>query len=270
MKKLFALLLSAFLLLAGCSGSDEAVTNTAADFDSMSSTSTKGFVESAMPGDSQIITNSMSVRVDIVSDSAKAVENLVIQYRGRIDSKSENREPTNNDISFISYTLRIPTDGYEGAVEDLKSFGDLENYSSSASDVTLQAVDLASRISALTDSITKLEELMTSATNVSDLLAAEGAITQRKAELDSLVSQQKYLTDQVEMTTIWLTLAPKSALDAVKPIGFLAGLEKGWESIVDFLSNLTTWSGLALPWIGFLVALILMLSLIKRLKVKKN
>jgi hypothetical protein len=67
-----------------------------------------------------------------------------------------------------------------------------------------------------------------------------------------------------------LTLAPKSALDAVKPIGFLAGLEKGWESIVDFLSNLTTWSGLALPWIGFLVALILMLSLIKRLKVKKN
>jgi uncharacterized protein YcfL len=78
MKKLFALLLSTFLLLAGCSGSDEAVTNTAADFDSMSSTLTKGFVESAMPGDSQIITNSMSVRVDIVSDSAKAVENLVI------------------------------------------------------------------------------------------------------------------------------------------------------------------------------------------------
>lgn len=264
MKKLLVGAL-ALLLLTGCGsitadGGSDATTEIGYDRSDAKVALSEG---SAVAVDQQIIqTASLTLRVDDVAQSADEISDYVTSIGGRIDSKNEYRNPDSSEVTSTDLMVKVPSGQLDAALERLKSFGDLEGFSKSAGDVTLQVIDLDARIASLETSITSLKKLLDEATTVTDLLAAETALSQRQSELDSLKSQRTYLADQIELSAIWINIYPKKALDAVKPIGFIAGLEKGWEAIVDFAGNLTTWAGLALPWIGLFLALVIVLKIL--------
>ncbi len=130
----------------------------------------------------------------------------------------------------------------------------------------MQKVDLEARISSLESSISKFRELLASATNVTDLISAESALAERQAELDSLNAQLKYLSQQVDMSVIYLSLLPSDSFSAIKPIGFLSGLEKGFYALLNIVANLTSFVGYAIPWIGLLVLIILLYKIISRIR----
>lgn len=217
--------------------------------------------------DQQLIqTASIVLRVDDITETATAITSYVNGIQGRIDSKNEYRNPDSSAVTSADFMIKVPSDKLGEALDRLKTLGDLEGFSTSATDVTLQVIDLDARIAALQNSISSLKNLLDDASNVSDLLAAEAALTQRQSELDGLTSQRNYLADQIDLAAIWVSVYPKNSLAAIKPIGFIAGLEKGWEAIVQFASNLTTWSGLALPWIGLVLALLLIFKILAGLR----
>jgi uncharacterized protein YceK/uncharacterized small protein (DUF1192 family) len=266
--KSFTIAVLALLLLTGCGSitSNSSDSQLAADYDGAN---TKvGMVETSQAAiDQQLIqTASIALRVDDVAETATAITSYVNGIQGRIDSKNEYRNPDSSAITSADFMIKVPSDKLDEALDRLKTFGDLEGFSTSATDVTLQVVDLDARIAALQNSISSLKKLLDNASNVSDLLAAEAALTQRQSELDGLTSQRNYLDDQIDLAAIWVSVYPKNSLAAIKPIGFIAGLEKGWEEIVKFASNLTTWSGLALPWIGLVVALLLIFKILGGLR----
>ena len=266
--KSFTIAVLALLLLTGCGSitSNSSDSQLAADYDGAN---TKvGMVETSQAAiDQQLIqTASIALRVDDVAETATAITSYVNGIQGRIDSKNEYRNPDSSAITSADFMIKVPSDKLDEALDRLKTFGDLEGFSTSATDVTLQVVDLDARIAALQNSISSLKKLLEDASNVSDLLAAEAALTQRQSELDGLTSQRNYLADQIDLAAIWVSVYPKNSLAAIKPIGFIAGLEKGWEEIVKFASNLTTWSGLALPWIGLVVALLLIFKILGGLR----
>jgi len=273
MKKIlaFGLLFFVFLGCSATSTSVDSVTEPGLVYDRADAKIGMAPNESLASTDQQVIQSaSITLRVDDVAATAQEVTTYVASIGGRIDSKNEYRDPQSTQITSSDLMIRVPSDQLEAALEQLKTFGDLEGFSSSAYDVTLQVVDLDARIRSLETSISNLQDLLTAATNVSDLLAAEAAISQRQAELDSLRSQREYLADQVDLSAIWVNILPKRALDAVRPIGFLAGIEKGWESIVNFVGNLSTWAGLILPWLGLLIAIVLAFKLITALLRRRN
>jgi hypothetical protein len=70
------------------------------------------------------------------------------------------------------------------------------------------------------------------------------------------------------MASIYINLLRKDALDAVQPIGFWAGLEKGLQSVLSTLGNSTTFLGLALPWVLLVLALLVFVRLL-RFAIKK-
>ena len=266
--KSFTIAVLALLMLTGCGSITANSTDSqlAANYDGAD---TKvGMVETSQAAiDRQLIqTASIALRVDDVAETATAITSYVNGIQGRIDSKNEYRNPDSSAITSADFMIKVPSDKLDEALDRLKTFGDLEGFSTSATDVTLQVVDLDALIAALQNSISSLKKLLEDASNVSDLLAAEAALTQRQSELDGLTSQRNYLADQIDLAAIWVSVYPKNSLAAIKPIGFIAGLEKGWEEIVKFASNLTTWSGLALPWIGLVVALLLIFKILGGLR----
>jgi len=266
--KSFTIAVLALLLLTGCGSitSNSTDSQLATNYDGAN---TKvGMAETSQAAiDQQLIqTASIALRVDDVAETATAITSYVNGIQGRIDSKNEYRNPDSSAITSAEFMIKVPSDKLDEALDRLKTFGDLEGFSTSATDVTLQVVDLDARIAALQNSISSLKKLLDNASNVSDLLAAEAALTQRQSELDGLTSQRNYLADQIDLAAIWVSVYPKNSLAAIKPIGFIAGLEKGWEEIVKFASNLTTWSGLALPWIGLVVALLLIFKILGGLR----
>lgn len=265
MHKAVSIFLASFFLV-GC-GAISTTTNDSGSIPEIGRADAKvGLAVGDYAPDQQLIqTASISLRADDVAKTADEITRYVSSIKGRIDSKNEYRNPESNQLTSVDLMLKVPKVQLDSALTRLQTFGNVEGFSKSSVDVTMQVIDLDARIESLESSIASLKQLFDQAKNVTDLLAAESALTARQAELDSLKSQRTYLADQVDLAAIWISIYPKRSLDAVAPIGFVAGLETGWEAVVNFASNLTTWAGLALPWLGLVLALILILKILTTL-----
>jgi hypothetical protein len=104
--------------------------------------------------------------------------------------------------------------------------------------------------------VTRLQALMDGAATTEALLAAEKALSERQAELESLQSQRALLADQVELSTLTVYLRPFGVAPPGGPDGFLDGLGTGWRVLVSVLGAAVIALGVLLPWlaVGGLVA----------------
>jgi uncharacterized coiled-coil protein SlyX len=221
-------------------------------------------VENKISADRSIIkTSSLTIRVKNVEKSVTEAQALATSFDGRVDDLSQYKNPGSQDSLSANLTIRVPSKNLEASIESFKKLGDVEASSISASDVTMQKVDLDARIAALTTSI---EQLISAATNTADLIAAETALAERQAELDSLNAQLKYLSDQVDMSVIYLALLPNDSFSAIKPIGFIAGIEKGFVALLNALANLTSILGYAIPWIISILVIVLVFKIVSRIR----
>lgn len=153
-------------------------------------------------------------------------------------------------VSGAWITVRIPAAALDDVVASLAGFGQVEASTVDRQDVTDQAVDLRARVDASQASVTRLTELMGKAGSVADLLAAESALADRQATLESLQQQLKALDDQVAMSTLTVNVLPKAAASAANPAGFGSGLVTGWNSLVATLNGLVVAVGFLLPWLA--------------------
>ena len=267
MKKVyFVSFFAALMLITGCS-SNSSTSSSDMGMGVMPAPAAESMMDNKTVSDRAVIkTSSLSLRVDDVEKSIEKVTEIVDQFKGRIDDSSLYKNPGTDDSLSANLTIRVPNSELENSIEKLKTLGDVENSSISASDVTMQKVDLEARISSLESSISKFRELLASATNVTDLISAESALAERQAELDSLNAQLKYLSQQVDMSVIYLSLLPSDSFSAIKPIGFLSGLEKGFYALLNTVANLTSFVGYAIPWIGLIVLIILLYKIISRIR----
>ena len=232
-KTLITLSLIATLFLTACGSSTTSMGMSDSSISSVPATGDM-MVENKVSIDRSIIkTSSLTVRVKNVEKSITQAQDLASQFEGRVDDSSQYKNPGSEDSLSANLTIRVPSANLETALEAFKGLGDVESSSISATDVTMQKVDLDARIAALNTSIERFKQLISSATNTSDLIAAETALAERQAELDSLTAQLKYLSEQVDMSVIYLALLPNDSFSAIKPIGFLAGIEKGFIALLN-------------------------------------
>ena len=265
-KTLITLSLIATLFLTACGGSTDSMGMSDSSLSSVPATGDM-MVENKVSIDRSIIkTSSLTIRVKNVEKSITQAQDLATQFEGRVDDSSQYKNPGSEDSLSANLTIRVPSANLEKALEAFKGLGDVESSSISATDVTMQKVDLDARIAAINTSIERFRELITSATNTSDLIAAETALAERQAELDSLTAQLKYLSEQVDMSVIYLALLPNDSFSAIKPIGFLAGIEKGFVALLNAAANLTSILGYFIPWIITILVLVAIFKLISRIR----
>ncbi len=194
---------------------------------------------------------SMTILVPDPATASRQAAEAAERVDGRIDHRTE-RPPTGQSQGSASLTLRVPADTLDTMIEELRALGTVSELTISSSDVTIQVVDLDARIDALATSVSRLQEIMATASSAEDLIAAETALAERQAQLDGLRSQREHLADQVELSTLDLYLAQRPATDPAS--GFAGGLREGWETLLEALRSAIIGIGLALPWVVFLAA----------------
>ncbi|WP_127794040.1 DUF4349 domain-containing protein [Agromyces sp. LHK192] len=200
---------------------------------------------------SVIRTGSISITVDDPIASADDVADLATGAGGRIDQRTE-QPGTDGMTASADLVLRIPVDGLDAVVDDLRELGEVNRIALEASDVTQQREDLDARIEALGASVDRLTALLGQATTTADLIEIESELTTRQAELDSLTQQRDLLVDQVEFSTLSVSLVTEEQAPDARPDTFLDGLAAGWESLMAFGAGLLVVLGVLLPWIGLL------------------
>jgi hypothetical protein len=246
----------AALLLTGCTASnDSAVNESGPASEDLRGQSAEAGTAEASAGDasvadrSVITTGSVSVTVTDPITSAQDAVTIVEQAGGRVDSRTENPE-TENQTASATLTLRIPSGDLDRTLDELRSLGTVNYVSLNASDVTQQSADVNARVTALTTSVDRLLSLMSQATSTTDLIAIEGELSSRQADLESMVSQRDYLADQVEYSTITLELYSTGTVAPGTPDTFWSGIAAGWTALVAALGAALVGIGFALPWLA--------------------
>jgi hypothetical protein len=200
--------------------------------------------------DRQVITTGyMTVSVD---DPIATVDKAIAVAEGaggRVDARTENA-PANGDSGSATLTLRLPSASLTASIDKLKALGEVESVSLSAFDVTTESQDLEARITAMRASLDRLLALLKNATTTEALISLETAISDRQGNLESLEAQQRYLADQVTLSTIELSLISPANAPADVPQNFFSGVVVGWNAFVSAMSGLLVILGVLLPWLA--------------------
>lgn len=212
---------------------------------------------------SVITTGYLYVTVDAPLESAAEAVAIAEAAGGRVDARQEFA-PQGGDAGGAQLTLRIPAERLTATLDRLKELGEVEELQLSASDVTREVQDIDARVTALRSSITRLLALQDAAATVEDLITLETAISDRQAELESLEAQQRFLADQVGLSTITLVLGSRDVAPVTEPDTFVTGLITGWEALVAFGSGLLVLLGVLIPWLVLFGLLGLIVVLIVR------
>jgi hypothetical protein len=248
--------IAAVVVVVGCSGPSDSESSGADGGGGAGAVADEGSAPgddggAAVDADRQVITNaSANLTVDEPADGAQQVSELVESVGGRVDERTEQTATGDDEGAYADLVVRVPSDALTDVLADLEELGEVASVSVTRSDVTGQAVDLDARISALQTSVTRLQTLLDEAPTTEALLAAEGALSGRQEQLESLQSQRALLADQVELSTLSVHLHPFGVAPAGGPDGFLDGLGTGWRALVSALGAAVVVLGVLLPWLG--------------------
>lgn len=217
-------------------------------------------------GDSRdvVTTGSLQLVVEDPIGSADAVSALVISTGGRLDSVSQYPKSPYQPAS-ASLLARIPESKLDQALIDLKKLGTVQSLSTNSTDVTQQTTDYSVRVANLEAAVDRLRALLAQATDTSDLIEIETALTSRQGDLESMKAQRDALAEQVAFATIAITLSSPSQVAPATPGTFWDGLVAGWNSLVAALSGLLIVAGAVIPWLAFLGILVIIVLVIVRL-----
>lgn len=182
-------------------------------------------------------------------EAAEQVADVAKKLGGSVESLSIYRA-SGDSPAGSNLTVRVSPDKLDEAIAQFAEIGELTSQTRSAQDVTTEYVDLEARIEALETSVKRLNDLMAGAETTSDLIEAEGALTQRQQELDGLRAQFKALDGQVSEATIWVSIVAPSVLPGGGPSNFWEGIVAGVSSLFAAGSGALVLLGVALPWLA--------------------
>jgi hypothetical protein len=268
-----AVLVLAVLGLAGCTGPSSSSTGTSgvpSSTGAPSSVQGKPSTQNSAGGKAEVgtgrevITNGdVSITVEQPIAAADRAASIVEASGGRVDGRIE-RAPVDGDKGSAQLILRIPSPRLTAVLDQLEGLGTVESLSITKQDVTSVSQDLDARITALQASVDRLLELMSKATTTADLITIESALSDRQANLESLQSQKRSLTDQVDLSTITLNLGSPATAPKRLPDTFLSGLAAGWNALVGFFSGVVVVIGVLIPWLVLLAVVAGILLVVAR------
>lgn len=180
-----------------------------------------------------------------ISDLEKEVESFegYIEYSsvGGSSYLSENSQRT------AWYTVRIPEAKLETFISKVGDNGNITNISQDIRDITLEYVDVAGRISTLEAELERLNELLSEASSIEDILAIESKISDVRYELESYQSRMNSYDNQVDYSTVNISVLEVDVVSASQG-------DSAWEQIQSgFMSSLY---GLGRGLSGFVIGLL--------------
>ena len=147
---------------------------------------------------------SMTLVVDNLEQTRNDVVGLIEKHGGYVSNEQySNWEHS----SSYSLTVRIPCDKFDGFVAEVEAGkGKIESKSMYINDVTAEYIDLETRLNTKRSYLERYKQLLKSAKSVQEIVSIEDKIRSLEEEIDSTVGRLKYLTNQVEYSTLHLNI----------------------------------------------------------------
>ena len=171
-----------------------------------------GRAEESLPlssGERRYMVQSARLTLEItdLEEAAQSIKAEVEQVGGYIVSL--NFYDLTKERRMGQVSLRVPEDKYSQVMLMLQELGEIKNIEESASDVTMEYIDLEARIGNLQAQEQRIRELLERAKDIEEILQIEKELTRIRGDLESMQGEFKYLRERVNFSSIFISLEEK-------------------------------------------------------------
>lgn len=213
---------------------------------------------SDLPASPKIIRNAyVSISVTSYEKSSAALRQLVQNAGAVISNEAEQRSSWRIENQFIIRIAPDKLDEFLAQLEKLALHVDSKRVDSR--DVTREYVDIETRLSVKRTTLERYREILRSAKNVTEILAVEEQIRILIEDIESSEAQLRQLRDEVQRSTVTLTMYQEFARPDVARPSFWNrignGFTEGWHTFLNIIVGLVyIWPiilllGLGLWWL---------------------
>ncbi len=158
----------------------------------------------------------------VVTDTEEAIAQITVMVEangGWVVSSSLYQYSETAKTGDI--TVRVPSDGYNSALEAIKGMAlEVTNESSSGQDVTDEYVDLSSRLANLEATADRVRTFLDESKNVEDALAVNQELSRLEGEIEVIKGRMLYLSQSASFSTISVHLTPDEASQPIEMAGW--------------------------------------------------
>lgn len=174
---------------------------------------------------------------DFESDIS-SIKNQVAAVGGYVESLSltGNSLTEHNAVRDSNMIIRIPEDKLDDFLNAAEAIGNIRYKSEEITDITLQYIDTEEHLKSLRQEQERLAILMNQAENIEDILQIESRLSQIRYEVESYASQIKIYDNQINYSTIDLSIREVKIYSTQKD-GILTRMLNGMRNNFDFISH---------------------------------
>lgn len=227
----------------------EAYEEAGEDYNGASALTSSGSITPVSSANRKLIRNvSMNVETDAFDDLLKKIQEQVVQMAGYIEQSDISGSSMNNRYTegsrYAFMTARIPSNQLDQFIALVEKNGNVVYRSESTQDVTLQYSDLESRKKTLSVEQDRIWALLEKADTLEAVIALEERLSEIRYELESMESTLKLYDNQVEYSTVQLSVNEVTPIDftptAPETVGqrIQKGFTKNVKGVVNTLTDL--------------------------------
>lgn len=218
-----------------------------------------------------IMTATLTLETDEVSKRFEDVGNIAAGAGGFVASSLFGNS---GEHQTASITIRIPSDGYQRAIVELRKLGTVTGEQSGANDVTEEYTDLESRLRGLRAVEQQYMEFLTRAVSIDEVLTVQDRLNGVRVEMEQIQGRINLLANQTDLATITVHLEPPVIV--VEPptdggsVTPLEALESGWEASLAVLSGVAVVALAVLAFSWWLIPVLVIGAFVVRRLVKTS
>lgn len=152
---------------------------------------------------------------------------------------------TGSTYSNYNFTIRIPFNSFDSFIQKLEKGNDkISSKSIQAQDVSIQFLDIESRLKSKKAYLERYQEMVKSAKTTKDLLEIEEQIRQLQEDIESNSTLLRSLSDQVNYSTLTIRIHYAESGNITQPNSFFReigdSLQAGWSLIKSITLGLVS------------------------------
>lgn len=237
---------------------------------------------SDLPEDRKLIQKvNMSVETEDLDKLLSNLDKRIAELGGYVETSNiENGSAySNHRFRSATMTIRIPAKSFNSFINKVSELSNVVSSQKTVEDITLNYVATEGRMKALQAEEARLLQFMAKAETMNDLLTVEKRLTEVRAELETVTSALRVYDNQVNYSTINLTINEvKEYTDVTEPETVWQRISSGFvnsvKNIVNFFKELFIFLVVASPYLILLaivpVSIIIIIKLNNRKRIKAN
>ena len=207
-----------------------------------------------------------------------AMRSDVAASGGYVETSSLNDSYSGRNSRYASFVFRIPADKRDEFLQKAGENGKITFQKEDQLNVTLEYVDIQSRIKAYTTERDTLLELLKKADDLKDVISVQERLSDVNYQIENYTSQLRVLENRVSYSTVSLDLyeVERVTEDETSLSGEIKNaLAENWSNLKQGIRDFIVWFVGGLPIIIpvavlIAVAIIVLCKVIKKRKAKKN